>query len=363
MLIIDESVPHLSKELVDFVCTKCGYHGKIQYNHYKEGIGCGVCNGKRVVAGLNDFCTTEPGLAKLLTDYGDGKSVSRRSHKILRFTCPTCKTVSLKRVADVTNRGFKCNACASSISFPNRVMLALLQQLNAKFVKEASFKWCGLKRYDFYLTDKNAIIEMHGKQHYEGFNGGVIAVSSPLEKIKANDHLKKQMAIDNGIDDYIEIDASESNIDYIAHSIMNSKIAEMFDLSGIDWCEIGQVAHGEIYSTIVRDYLICENAELVSKHTGYDAQKVRDILRIANKNGDCVYNPRESVLKCQSIASQSLKKTVICVTTGEIFDSIKEAASIHKIKEKTLSAHLVNAAKFVTDGYGNKVKFAYHIIL
>ena len=67
----------------------------------------------------------------------------------------------------------------------------------------------GVRRYDFYVPSLNAIIEVHGAQHYEqGFDsiGG-----RSFEEERANDILKEKLAIDNGIKHYIVINALSSS--------------------------------------------------------------------------------------------------------------------------------------------------------
>jgi hypothetical protein len=81
------------------------------------------------------------------------------------------------------------------------------------------------------------IIEVFGAKHYneDGFSalGG-----RTLKEEQENDKYKKESAIENGIDRYIIIDAKYSNFEYLIKSIKSSELAEMFDLSGIDWNDI-----------------------------------------------------------------------------------------------------------------------------
>lgn len=90
-------------------------------------------------------------------------------------------------------------------------------------------RWCMNYRYDFYLCDYNIIIELHGRQHY---------IDSPpyqsLEFQKKNDKEKEKLAIENGISQYIIIDARESDFDYIYNSIMQSSLFELLNLKCID---------------------------------------------------------------------------------------------------------------------------------
>jgi len=44
-------------------------------------------------------------------------------------------------------------------------MSCVLDELLVLYETEVQFDWSDNKRYDFYLPEYNAIIEMHGKQH------------------------------------------------------------------------------------------------------------------------------------------------------------------------------------------------------
>ena len=139
-------------------------------------------------------------------------------------------------------------------SFPERFMDALLKQLDVTFEREVVFSWSkpsdanklkGCKRYDFYLPRHNTIIEVHGAQHYSG--GFEVFGGRSLEEEKENDCIKLDIAIKNGISNYIVINAAISSISYLKESIMeNSDFMALFDVSGIDWIAIKQSILGEL---------------------------------------------------------------------------------------------------------------------
>ena len=56
-------------------------------------IGCGCCNGKVVVKGINDMWTTNPELAKLLVNPDDGYKYTSTSGKKVDWRCPICNTI------------------------------------------------------------------------------------------------------------------------------------------------------------------------------------------------------------------------------------------------------------------------------
>lgn len=139
--------------------------------------------------------------------------------------------------------------CSSQMSgsYPERLITSLLSSLNVDFSREQTFSWSTniiesddkphTKRYDFYLPEFEAIIEVHGSQHYgRGFEaiGG-----RTLEEEQINDRLKEDLAKQNGIKHYIVINALESTLDYIRQSVVdNQDFNQLFDISSINWTKI-----------------------------------------------------------------------------------------------------------------------------
>ena len=85
--------------------------------------------------------------------------------KIL-IKCKRCGHIEEVIPSKLLTRIYNCKVCSDGISFPNRFMAALLDELHINYIPEKTFDWSDNKRYDFYLTDYNIIVEMHGKQHY-----------------------------------------------------------------------------------------------------------------------------------------------------------------------------------------------------
>ena len=133
-------------------CLKCGYvYTDYDYNFYKK-IGCGYCNGKVVVKGINDMWTTNPELAKLLANPDDGYKYTSTSSQKVDWRCPICNTIHRNKVINnISLRGLSC-LCSKSKSYPNRFMYWLLDYLHIEFEDEKTFDWSDGKRYDFYIV-------------------------------------------------------------------------------------------------------------------------------------------------------------------------------------------------------------------
>ena len=203
--------------------------------------GCPVCANRVVLKGVNDLWTTHPHIAKLLTNLNEGYEIVVGSTSKKSFTCPNCNTPILQKVIDVTKRGYiSCKACNDNISTPNKIMYHLLSQLDIEFETEKSFDWGVNKdgnkvKYDFFVEDKNIIIEMNGLQHYlRPFHED----SRTLKEEQENDLLKRKLALSNGIENYIIIDARFSDYEYIKNNILDSELSQILDLSNLDWVAI-----------------------------------------------------------------------------------------------------------------------------
>ena len=91
------------------------------------------------------------------------------------------------------------------------------------------------------------IIENHGGQHGEFiYRGDLLLVKetkgfSKRDEIN-NDIYKCKLAYESGIDNYIQSDCTVSDPEYIKHSIESSWLADMFDLSNIDWNKCNEYA-------------------------------------------------------------------------------------------------------------------------
>lgn len=91
-------------------------------------------------------------------------------------------------------------SCGCVLSFPEEYIASLLAENNIEFEKQKSFPNLRYKnplRFDFYLPNKNMVIEYNGEQHYrpvEYFGG-----EAALEIVKKRDMIKCDYCIENNI--------------------------------------------------------------------------------------------------------------------------------------------------------------------
>lgn len=122
-----------------------------------------------------------PNLCKCLKYKEDGYKYGYTSRKELEWVCADCGYGILKAPSSFSGDHFVCPNCIKNDSYPNRFMFNILTQLNINFQREYTPDWIYPKRYDFFIPDKNTIIEMDGGFHRE-------------ESVKENDLYKDKMA-------------------------------------------------------------------------------------------------------------------------------------------------------------------------
>lgn len=202
-------------------------------SHLFNGVGCPYCAGKKVWIGFNDLWTTRPDVAQLLKNPEDGYSYTQKSAKQATFICPECNNESTKRIVDVCTDGLSCQMCSDGISYPNKFGRAFLCQLPINNLTcEYSPFWAHPYIYDNYFQYQGVeyILEMDGGFHY--MDNSLSGVS--LKQQQNIDAVKNELAISNNIH-IIRINCLKSDKKYISHNILKSELANVFDLSNIDW--------------------------------------------------------------------------------------------------------------------------------
>lgn len=229
-------------------CQTCHHvFNNTEGNLVYRGDGCPVCTNHVVKVGVNDLWTTRPDVARCLADKSLGYKLSQFSNKKIEFICPDCgKSVGKKEVYNVTTHGVMCHKCSDGISYPNKFMSNILDELNVPYEHEVVFPWCKfpkygkpdvetIGKYDFVLHHAKVIIEMdggigHGRAMYT--NSDVT-----LEETVYRDEMKDKLARENGYT-LIRIDCGYTNEDkfeYSKNAILNSPLTKYIDLSNLDW--------------------------------------------------------------------------------------------------------------------------------
>lgn len=301
----------------------CGHSWDALISSRTKGQGCPFCSNKSVLRGFNDIWTTNPELASLLANPEDGYKYTQGSKQKVDWECPNCsEIIKEKSITDINCHRLACITCSDGFSYPEKVMWSLLNYLNVDIVRQKQFKWSDGKRYDFYIPSLNMIIETHGIQHFKESNRG-----RTLEEEQENDRRKRELALQNGIVNYIEIDCRESDFDFIKNNILKSGLIDMYKLSDVDWNEIYKKSTTGIYSEILKmwnSFKYKTPKELAVELKISDAT-VRRYLNNASKKGLCVYDKNKMI----QIARLKTRKPVVRISNEEYktYESLKDAAN------------------------------------
>ncbi|WP_283695639.1 hypothetical protein [Clostridium perfringens] len=222
-----------------------------------------------------------------------------------------------------------------------------MEQLNIDFEIEYSPDWIKPKRYDFYIEDNNCIIEANGLQHYkEGF---ITLGGKVLKEEQANDKYKREIALQNGIKHYIELDCRESNMEWIKNSILKSELANLYDLSNINWTGCAEFANKNIVKEVC-DYWNNKRKDETTtdlmKRFKLGRPAVVNYLKRGTKLGWCEYDPKKEGLKGglkgnKKVSKLNCKKVEI-FKNGQSLGIFKSCSDLERQSEELFGIKLLN---------------------
>lgn len=263
------------------------------HNLMYDDSGCPYCAGKKAWRGETDLWTTRPDIAKMLKNPNDGYKYTKGSGKKVDFICPDCGAINNKVIDMVCRYGFVCNRCSDGVSYPNKFGRAVLEQLcGDNFQCEYHPDWAKPYSYDNYFehNGEKYILEMDGAFHYQEFE----YLHYSLESRKNSDMIKDELAKNHDIG-IIRIDCRKSDCTYIKNNILNSKLNEIFDLSGVNWnlCDINaqkNLIHEvcRLYSEGMHDLSDIKNKLHISLWA------VQKYIKIGSDAGLCDYTVEKS---------------------------------------------------------------------
>ena len=279
-------------------CNVCGCEIVLRQVQINK-TGCGVCNGKRVVKGINDVATSRPDLVKYFVNKNDAFTHTKSSEEKVLVKCSRCNEKKYIRITDLNRYGLSC-LCDTGHSYPERFIYKKKKKSNINFIYQysrANVEWWNKYRYDFYLSDYNTILEVHGEQHYtHSFIG---CGGDSLEDVKNNDYNKKRLALDNGINNYIELDCSKSNADFIINSIKNSNLINIINITKANIKECDIKANGDLIKIVCDKWNELKNVTKVLNEIDFIRSRTTIIkyLKRGTELGICNYNPNEELVK------------------------------------------------------------------
>lgn len=316
----------------DIECQIC--HGIVnEYEEEKIGclVNCPFCSGFRLLVGFNDMWTTHSEQAKLLKNPDDGYKYMYSANKpILEWVCPICGEIIKKTPNDVAEKGLCCPKCKNMTSYPNRFMYHFIKQLTDNVEREKIFDWSQSRRYDIYF-DNNCICEAHGMQHYEksGFT------TRSLEEEQENDKQKHKLAFKNGIKEYIVIDCRYSDFDFIKNNVINSRFADLYDLTKIDWIKLENdinnnilIQASNLWNSGIHD------PEMLARELDINQNNIHIIMSRAKELGLCDYDTAITQAigreKMNKIKYHKYAKPILCNENGDCYGNVTLCVSALK---------------------------------
>lgn len=165
----------------------------------------------------------------------EAKKLTLSCRKKIELACPHCGHKRNILINTLTYYGFTCPQCSDGYSYPEKLMTNVLNKLRVEYTRQLTYSG-GKHKYDFYLPQHKAIFEVHGEQHYKQSNR---RDARSLEEEQANDKLKREIAISNGIlnNDYHEIDCRYSTLEWCRINMEKalSKYIDISVLTDADW--------------------------------------------------------------------------------------------------------------------------------
>lgn len=292
------------KKYYKYHCNKCGYESWRNEGDIKSKKICPCCckSPQVIVKDINDVATTNPELVQYFINKEDACCVSYGSNKEVWLKCPKCGNEIKETLNKFRKRNLSCSKCSDGVSYPEKFMFNVLEQLNLKVITQfgkVQQKWCKNYKYDFYFEYNNEsyIIETHGLQHYDES----MTFNRTLEEEQENDKLKKELALANGINHYIIINSSYSELEWMKDNILQSELNNIFDLSNIDWQQSAKFGCKSLVKEVCEywnDKSEYESIKDVSKNFKIVCEgTIRNYLKQGTEAGWCNYDPKEESRK------------------------------------------------------------------
>lgn len=350
----DRGYQKYNEKWYKYKCNKCGFENwVVEGNLLGKKYGCSCCASKTVVLGINTIYDTDPWMMSLGVSEEDAKTHTKSQGVYIEVICPNCGREKKITINKIYNRkSISCNQCSDGISYPEKFMYSILEQLNIEFqtqLNKTTFSWCDKYKYDFYIPSLNMIIETHGGQHYEKNT----SFKMSLEEVQENDRLKKELALKNGIKHYITIDCGKSEYEFLLWNCIKN-LRDYFDMGKIDWIKCEEFALSNLVKQVC-DYWNNKEEWETTKHLGnifgLNGGTIVNYLKKGTKLGWCSYDVEEEKRKSGSRQGKASVKQVEIFKNGQslgIFESITE------LEEKSIELFgvklLVSAISAVCNG-------------
>lgn len=294
----------------------------------------------KYVCSFLPIAISQPNIAKLFVHEEDKWKYSRNSKATISCICPECNKINNKKITNlITNNRLRCSFCGDGLSFPFKFVSNVMSELQEHYEFYMSFEecydWCKYVnsnkikktgRYDIYFkyNNKKYLIEVDGDWHRKDNN----LSGQTVEQSKEIDEWKDRLAKENNFT-LIRINAEKSSVPIMIKNIKNSILAELFDLSlvNFDRCE-GLAAKSFALKAAQEWNSGIFSTEEIGNKLGFSRHTIRTWLKQVAKINLCDY----SVEKARAYSAQKTiatlranRKKVVCVNEPSIiWDSYED---------------------------------------
>ena len=330
------------KSLINHHCNSCNGDFYASPNNILKGKGCPYCCNKKVLVGFNDMWTTNPEICELLENSDDGYKYVFGTNKKISFKCPSCGEIRNTKPLSILYNKY-CSRCRDSISYPEKFMISVLNQLGIKYtyqLTKSKQSWCGKYKYDFYFenNEKKVIIETNGMQHYE--KSFSVKDGKTVKDIRENDKKKRELALQY-IDNYIEIDCRRSEYNFVVKNILLSELSQLYDLSKINFIKCQEFAINSLIVDTCLDYKSgMPFNDIITKYK-ISYSGLRHYLLEGNELGLCSYKPINK--------KKEYGQSVVCMNNKTVYDSIIQASRETGVSQGAIKASCVERRKIKTN--------------
>lgn len=309
------------------------YYEQFEYDLKKGAGDTYISTSNRRIFEGNSLYSCES-IRPYLTDIEQAKTIAPNHNKKIVLKCPYCDELKMLSPNTFQRQGFSCKLCSSNITYPELFMMSYLEVKGIEYESQKIFDDLELARFDFYI-ESLGVIETHGIQHYN-------KKSNWYKKAKESDERKRKYCKDNNIS-LIELDCRYSDFKFIREQIETNTFLENVKDDEVDkMLEIIERNKRYPVKEILEHYKNGLTGAEIGRMYGLTTEVICDLLR-----------------KC-NVKSRGSTKRVECITTGKIFNSMKEAAAYYNLPNNSSIGTVCNGKRNFTGKYkGEKLRWRW----
>ena len=256
---------------------------------------------------VNDLELNSPYVYKMLLIPHD---YTIYSDKKVKFQCSNCGTIREAVIKDVVKNGLSCPNCSDSISYPEKYLRSLFNQLHIHYIYQYVIN---KYRFDFYIPKYNLLVECDGIQHYD--------IHSKWYRV-GRDSAKDEFAYLHNYE-IIRIDCRYSNTEYIKNNIILSDLLKHicadekmidFEQCALDACKSLVIMAAELYKANI-------DIDIIAKFLNLSRATIIRYLHKAHYAGIITFDINQLMIKRirKSVCANKAKAHSIEVTNKKGF--------------------------------------------